>query len=139
MQPFFVIDEGYVPSIAVYFLFFGVDFVSTLATTGTLSSIQFLHDICPKWLPFAAYHIHFAVLLTSQAVSAQAEDLLAAEALQSEARAASSPPMTGDEESSKTMAFLWAEKDALVTSNCPRIHFSCLEPVSCVTFATGDC
>lgn len=138
MQPFFVIDEGYVPSIAVY-LFFGVDFVSTLATTGTLSSIQFLHDICPKWLPFAAYHIHFAVLLTSQAVSAQAEDLLAAEALQSEARAASSPPMTGDEESSKTMVSLWAEKDALVTSNCPRIHFSCLEPVSCVTFATGDC
>ena len=138
MQPFFVIDEGYVPSIAVY-LFFGVDFFSTLATTGTLSCIQFLHDICPKWLPFAAYHIHFAVLLTSQAVSAQAEDLLAAEALQSEARAASSPPMTGDEESSKTMVSLWAEKDALVTSNCPRIHFSCLEPVSCVTFATGDC
>ena len=119
MQPFFVIDEGYVPSIAVY-LFFGVDFVSTLATTGTLSSIQFLHDICPKWLPFAAYHIHFAVLLTSQAVSAQAEDLLAAEALQSAARAASSPPMTGDEESSKTMAFLWAEKDALVTSHFPQ-------------------
>ena len=138
MQPFFVIDEGYVPSIAVY-LFFGVDFVSTLATTGTLSSIQFLHDVCPKWLPFAAYHIHFAVLLTSQAVSAQAEDLLAAEALQSAARAASPPPMTGDEESSKTMVSLWAEKDALVTSNCPRIHFSCLEPVSCVTFATGDC
>ena len=138
MQPFFVSDESYVPSIAVY-LFFCVDFVSTLATTGTLSSIQFLHDICPKWLPFAAYHIHFAVLLTSQAVSAQAEDLLAAEALQSAARAASSPPMTGDEESSKTMVSLWAEKDALVTSNCPRIHFSCLELVSCVTFATGDC
>ena len=119
MQPFFVIDEGYVPSIAVY-LFFCVDFVSTLATTGTLSSIQFLHDICLKWLPFAAYHIHFAVLLTSQAVSAQAEDLLAAEALQSAARAASWSPMTGDEESSKTMVSLWTEKDALVTSNCPQ-------------------
>ena len=93
------------------------NFFSTLATTGTLSCIQFLHDICLKWLPFAAYHIHFAVLLTSQAVSAQAEDLLAAEALQSAARAASSPPMTEDEESSETMVSLWTEKDALLSSD----------------------
>ena len=92
-----------------------MDFVSTLATTGTLSSIQFLHDICLKWLPFAAYHIHFAVLLTSQAVSAQAEDLLAAEALQRAARAAaSSSPTTGEEESSNSMVSLWAGKNALV-------------------------
>ena len=86
-----------------------------LPTTGTLGCILFLHAICVKWLQFAACHSHFGVLLTSQAVSAQAEDLLAAEALQRAARAAaSSSPTTGEEESSNSMVFLWAGKNALV-------------------------
>ena len=86
-----------------------------LPTTGTLGCIPFLHDICVKWLHFAACHIHFRVLLTSQTVSAQAEDLLAAEALQRAAgAAASSPPTTGDEESSNSMVSLWAGKNAVV-------------------------
>ena len=78
-----------------------------LPTTGTLGCILFLHDICVKWLQLG--------VLTSQAVSAQAEHLLAAEALQRAARAAaSSPPTTGEEESSNSMVSLWAGKNALV-------------------------
>ena len=72
-----------------------------LPTTGTLGCILFLHDICVEWLQLG--------VLTSQAVSAQAEDLLAAEALQRAARAAaSSSPTTGEEESSNSMVSLWA-------------------------------
>ena len=83
--------------------------------TCTLGCTPFLHAIYVKWLQFAACHSHFGVLLTSQAVSAQAEDLLAAEALQRAARAAaSSSPTTGEEESSNSMVSLWAGKNALV-------------------------
>ena len=97
------------------YIFFCVDSFWMLPTTGTLGCILFLHDICVEWLQFAACHSHFGVLLTSQAVSAQAEDLLAAEALQRAARAAaSSSPTTGEEESSNSMVSLWAGKNALV-------------------------
>ena len=76
-----------------------------------------------------------AALLTSQAVSAQAEDLLAAEALQRAARAAaSSSPTTGEEESSNSMASLWAGKNALVIAQGSCF---CFELVCYVTFCYG--
>ena len=80
-----------------------------LPSTGTLACIPFLHDIWDKWLQVVACRVHYGVLFTSRAVSAQAEDALAAEALQRAARsAASSPPTTGDEESSNSMVSLCA-------------------------------